>query len=77
MIVDTCIEDLFLVDFEYDDLWDHICSLCYTQHEGSGYTLTLENVLDLTFDRFNFMIEWLRNTRRAESDAIKRASRRR
>lgn len=76
MLADTCIEDLFNVGFEEDDLWEVICEACYSQHEGSGYNLSLGDLYDLTFDRFNFMIEWLRRTRRAEADAIRRAHKR-
>lgn len=59
-----------------DNLWEGIRQLTWHQHEGSGTTLTLSDVLSLPYRRFVEWIEWVEDRRQKEAAAINKARKR-
>ena len=59
-----------------DEFWEAVFQLLYTQHGGSGLSLTLEEVMDLELDRIFWLLERLGEQRRKEAHEIQQAARR-
>lgn len=60
--------------FDRDELWRAIGELLYTQHGGSGLSLTFADIMELDYDRVFFLLEFLGEKRSDEAAAIRRAS---
>lgn len=58
-------------------MWRGISFLLYKQNGGSGFNLLLPHILDLDFDRFEYLIDRLNELRAADEAALRKASRRR
>jgi len=58
-----------------EDVLRVVSKLCYSQHEGSGFNFSRADVLAMTPREWRFHLEWLDETRRVESEAIRQAYR--
>ena len=57
-------------------VWEGIRQLTYKQHGGSGTNLTLTEVENMDLRRFLDWIDWLKDQREKEADAIRKAAKR-
>lgn len=54
-------------------VYNTIATLCYTQHGGSGFTFTRQDVLRMGFDEAEHHIRWLEERRQDEYNKLKNA----
>ncbi|MHB1843376.1 MAG: hypothetical protein ACYCWW_00895 [Deltaproteobacteria bacterium] len=60
-----------------EDLWEGLFQLLYTQHGGSGLSLTMTEAMELDLDRMRWLLERLGEERQREARAIEQAARKR
>lgn len=51
-----------------------MAELCYKQHGGSGFNFSKRDVAEMELDEIEFYLGWLEDRRKAEADAIRKAS---
>ncbi len=54
-----------------EEVWSLIGDLCYSQHGGSGYSFTREDVLRMDWDEAQFHQEKLAERRKEEAKVLK------